>query len=638
MQIGRKSNFTGKEIPMLSGMGKANWGRFFWVILSLMVCDSWGFDAFGQNSGARAVPDSNHPSLINEDSDKVDYFLRKKLNTRSLRFTEWREEVRFASSADSKVINATDSGDKIQVYIEVDSVDSDVKSILESYGATVEIINKNLKTIQAWIPESQVYQIAQLPFVKRMRNPAYAVFRNSSNSPAQRSLRSGSVTTEGDAILNADEVRARGVSGTGAKVGVITDGVTNRGTAVASGDLPLNITILAETAMGGDEGTALLEIVYDIAPGAELAFCGVLTSLDMIKCVNDLANVFAADIIVDDAAFFNEPYFEDGPVAQAVKNILPNRVYVAAAGNESKQHYTANFQGTNTLGITRNGLPANEHNFGLASGGGSSDPTLDVTLEPGESLSVFLQWNDPFGESSNDYDLYVYNASNEIIGRSEAIQDGDDDPFEELKGWINNTGSRQTYKIAVTKFSGEDKQIKLFIWAPAVLSEYAVSAGSIFGHPAVSGVLATAAIHADDPGNDTISDTCSQGPVEIFFPSRETRQKPDVTAIDCVSITGAGGFPVPFCGTSAAAPHVAGVAALLVGGSASPDEVSQVIMSTAVDLGSAGFDNIFGYGRVDAFSAAQELNLLSSSPQAKPPQPENDNGKGSGTCFISTVW
>jgi subtilisin family serine protease len=228
--------------------------------------------------------------------------------------------------------------------------------------------------------------------------------------------------------------------------------------------------------------------------------------------------------------------------------------------------------------------------------------------------------------------LYFLDSSDVIRYRSEAVQDGTNDPLEYLGGTVVGS-SPLTGKIVVTKVSGEDKKIKIIVLGQVVLSEYAVSAGSIFGHAAVSGVLATAAINADDPGHDTIADYSSQGPVEIFFPSRETRLKPDVTAIDCVSITGAGGFPVPFCGTSAAAPHVAGVAALLVGAGVSPEEVIEGIKLSAVDLGDAGFDNIFGYGRVDAFSAAQVLNLMPG-----PPKPKNDDGKGSaGTCFISTV-
>jgi len=617
---------------MLRGISNKKLGLLFLSVFVLVVWNLSDYDVFGEDYGAGISRDSTNESLINQSSDKVDYFIRKKLNQMTSKGAELQGEVKPSAPLNYSSMTPTDSENKIQVYIRVHTLGPDVKSILESYGAIVEIINENLKIIQAWIPQDQLYEIAQLSFVKRISEPAYGVPRRSHKSSAHASPLSGGVTTEGDAILRADVLRATGLNDRGATVGVISDGVTSRATSIASGDLPSNLTVLRVGS--GDEGTALLEIIYDIAPGAELAFCGppTGTSMEFIACVNDLAGVFGADIIVDDFSFYKEPYFEDGPVARAVKNILPNRVYVAGAGNDGKRHYTGNFIATNTLGITKNGAPVSEHNFGLASGG-VAFPTLDVTLGPGDTTNIILQWNDPFGGSVNDYDLHVYNSSGVVIDSSQAVQNGDDDPFEYLS-LTNNNSSIETFKIAVTKVSGaEDKQIKLFVWFPAVLSEYAVSAGSIFGHAAVSGVLATGAINAADPGNDTIADYSSQGPVEIFFPARETRRKPDVTAIDCVSITGAGGFPPAspgtFCGTSAAAPHVAGVAALLIGGSASTDQANEAIKIKAVDLGSAGFDNIFGYGRVDAYAAGKALHML--------PQPQNDDGKGSGTCFISTV-
>lgn len=120
--------------------------------------------------------------------------------------------------------------------------------------------------------------------------------------------------------------------------------------------------------------------------------------------------------------------------------------------------------------------------------------------------------------------------------------------------------------------------------------------------------MATAAIDASDPGNDDIEAFSSQGPSTIFFPAPETRQKPDVTAIDGVSVTGAGGFPSPFSGTSASAPHVAGVAALLKEGFTTAAEIVDALKNSAVDLGDPGADNTFGAGRVDAFAAAQQLD------------------------------
>jgi hypothetical protein len=487
----------------------------------------------------------------------------------------------------------------IQTYIHVDSIGSEESALIEAYDVKVEITNEKLGIIQAWIPYNKIDEVAQFPFVKRITPPSYGT------------PRVGSKTTEGDSILRADELRALGFDGSGVKVGVISDGIDNIAAAQGTNDLPASVT--TQTFAGsGDEGTAMLEIVYDLAPGAELGFCGPATSLEMIQCVNDLADPtkFGADIVVDDLGFILEPYFEDGPVAQAVAGVLSTVIYASSAGNSAQTHYQGDFLGTNVLGFQDSGPPVRplpEHNFGNAAGG-ASDPTMDILLLPGIT-TIILQWNDAFGEAGNDYDLLILNeAEDTVLFASADTQDGDDDPIENL-GLINIGAVPVRVKIAVAKFSGEERFLKLFLFSSVLVEEYSVPEGSIFGHPAVPGVLAVAAINANDPGNDTIEGFSSRGPVEIFFPSPETRLKPDVTAVDGVSVTGAGGFPSPFFGTSAAAPHVAGVAALLQGGFTTPLEIIDALKSSAVDLGNPGADNTFGAGRIDAFAAAQQLNL-----------------------------
>ena len=74
-----------------------------------------------------------------------------------------------------------------------------------------------------------------------------------------------------------------------------------------------------------------------------------------------------------------------------------------------------------------------------------------------------------------------------------------------------------------------------------------------------------------------------------------------------VSVTGVGGFGSPFPGTSAAAPHVAGIAALLKGAYSSASDVVDALKNGAVDLGVAGDDTIYGAGRVDALASSQVL-------------------------------
>jgi subtilisin family serine protease len=135
------------------------------------------------------------------------------------------------------------------------------------------------------------------------------------------------------------------------------------------------------------------------------------------------------------------------------------------------------------------------------------------------------------------------------------------------------------------------------------MEQYNVPGGSIFGHTAVPGVFAVGAINASDDGLNTIAPYSSRGPSRIDYPSPSLIPKPDVASIDGVSVTGAGGFSTTFYGTSAAAPHVAGIAALLQSVGATSNQVKQALVSGSVDLGAIGRDLTFGHGRTDALEA-----------------------------------
>ncbi|MCA1480962.1 hypothetical protein I6F37_39210, partial [Bradyrhizobium sp. NBAIM08] len=83
--------------------------------------------------------------------------------------------------------------------------------------------------------------------------------------------RVGSILAEGDKTHGADRARAaRKLSGVGITVGVLSDGVDSLTASMASGDLPADVRVLKPGY--GDEGTAMLEIVHDVAPRAKLAF------------------------------------------------------------------------------------------------------------------------------------------------------------------------------------------------------------------------------------------------------------------------------------------------------------------------------------------------------------------------------
>ncbi len=498
------------------------------------------------------------------------------------------------SGLSSPLMRVKENG-MMQVYIYIDGPISETSNqILEEQGVHIELINDKLNIIQAWVPDSFLDLISDFPNIRKIDLPRYAI------------TNIGSVTTEGDAVLRADELRALGITGANINVGVISNGIEGLASAQSTSDLPSSVSILMPGS--GAEGTAMLEIIHDLAPGASLGFCGVSTSLDFMQCITSLKDTFGADIIVDDVKFLSEPYFEDGPVAQAVSDALSNGViYVSAAGNEAQLHYEFDYVANVASG-------QNLHDFGVAAGS-SSDTDMDILLSTGASLTVFLQWSDQFGVSANDYDLLLFDESSNLLSASITTQDGDDDPIEALT-YTNSTGASLRARLEVNKASGSNQRIEIF-FRPGffTIEEYNISGGSITGHQAVQDVLAVAAINASDPGNNTIAPYSSHGPAQIIFPTIESRSKPNITAIDGVTVTGAGGFSSPFFGTSAAAPHVAGVIALLKSAfpSLSRIEITEGVILSAVDLGDSGIDSIYGVGRLDAFAAYQSLLSINAS-------------------------
>jgi PKD repeat protein len=405
----------------------------------------------------------------------------------------------------------------------------------------------------------------------------------------------GSVDTEGDALLRAEDLRnTTGYNGTGVKIGIISDGVDHLNTSVLTGDLPPDVKVLSNT-LGGDEGTAMLEIVHDIAPGASLYFhdCGG----DVISF--DEAFLALADagctIICDDIVYLDEPYFDesaDAPLGDIRRLAAEGDVLlVSSAGNFGLSHYQGEYLDSENR--------YHSHDFG----GGSV--LLPFKVSAASPAFVVLQWADPWVSSANDYNLYVWDSTGSLVGMSTIVQEGNGTPLE-VVSFTNPDPFVATYYAGVTRVSGSPRLLEIYTFYGAVSPEYNTPSDSIFGHPAYPGVVTIGAIDFQD----ALRWYSSQGPVTILFPAPEERAKPDLTATDGVQVTGAGGFPNPFYGTSASAPHVAGIAALLMNQDPALNASGFVdaLVSSSPDAGLPAYDPGYGYGKADAVVLSSVLS------------------------------
>jgi Subtilase family len=527
--------------------------------------------------------------------------------------------------------------------------------------------------------------------------------------------RSGAVTSQGDFAQNSDLVRTNnGLTGAGITVGVLSDsydcyavyaangvpaggfnGYANNGfntTAaqdVASGDLSSSVNVLAEAdPQGGgcmnygaplqlpfgDEGRAILQIVHDVAPGAGLAFYTAENGeADFASGIGKLAAPVAsggagAKIIVDDVGYFDEPFFQDGLVAQAVNGVFAQGVaYFSSAGNNGTLGYDNNapkFSAASTSAPN-----TGEQLLIFDTTGNSQATTLPVSIPsmiPGEFVAIVVEWDQPFvtgapnsGGSTSAIDICITNpVGNDVVangslqaatcsGASTLGQDPVQIMFIDNPANSGANSTAETLNIVVGLASGaKPGRIKVVVeddGAGSQITQFATHSGTLQGHPGAAGALAVgAAFFANTPSCGfvpTLEDFSSAGGDPILFDSTGTRlttpvtrQKPDLVGPDGGNDTflgftlsnGEDGSTVPECanhpnfpnffGTSAAAPHVASIAALFLQADATltPTQLYSYLQLGAVSIGAAPTsctpNFAAGHGFVQADLSAQMVD------------------------------
>lgn len=393
-------------------------------------------------------------------------------------------------------------------------------------------------------------------------------------------------------VTGADAWHAAGIDGSGVTVAIMDAGFSGYKARQNQGDLPQNLVTKSFCGNGftasSDHGTAVAEIAHEMAPGAKLVLICVDDTTDYQQAV-DFADNKGADILSVSLVTYNQGRGDGTGILDSVINSARNKgmLWVNSAGNDRRNHWSGKWSSTD-----------GDEWFDWT----SNDEVLTFQVAPQATAFAFLKWDD-WPASSCDYDLALVDGTNPVLW-SNNPQTGSQPP-QEWFGFRNTTNSVQTWGVAIQRFNCNKRpRMDLFIVQGAFDLQYRSFAGSLSGtapHPKVHAVGAVC--HAN-LGAEAYS---AQGP------TIDGRKKPDTSALDAVSGATYGdnnaGCPAGtagdrakdhgFTGTSAAAPGVAGAAALLLdglGGKMSPADLHVELQQHTQDAGGNGHDNRYGAG------------------------------------------
>lgn len=439
---------------------------------------------------------------------------------------------------------------------------------------------------QVRVPRDQLLALARLPQVHTVRPPL-------PHWP--------DVVTEGVAPAGMYPWIASGWTGAGVKVAIVDQGFKGWQSLVSNGELPdVSVSNFRKDGQleASSHGAAVAEIVYDMAPGAQVYLLAFSTEVELADAVSYARNQ-GVRVIVQSISWFNTgPGNGTGVIADIVRSATQNGIlWVNSAGNQAQMHYRAMFSGgSNDL---HDFVPGVETNSVFASAG--------------SVVCGYLNWNS-WPTTADDYDLFLY-RNGSVVANSQRAQTGTQSPTEALCYSVPTTGA---YDFVIQRYNAQPRILQLFTTQTL---NYRTPAGSIVQPADAIETLSVGAVFWKEPFASEVF--TSQGPTS------DGRIKPDLVAYDGVSTATFGlsnGLPYQsggsgFFGTSAAAPHVGGAAAALMSRYPfwSSTATRDFLIFGAVDLGGLGADNVFGWGRLFLpFDSPTATPTASVTPKATP--------------------
>jgi outer membrane protein assembly factor BamB len=532
------------------------------------------------------------------------------------------------AEANGLALSMQNNGESVQVsaVLAPGKTVNDARDIVATFSGLVEAEAGN--NVQISIPIQHLSALAASGVFAGVRLPAYA------------EELAGTYNSEGVSTSGASIWHNVGLTGRGVKVAIL-DGGFNGYAALLGTELPpaamvhtrsfrADGSIIGNPSFPTNHGTQVAQIVYDMAPGVEMWLVNIATDVEFAEAMDWLIGQ-GVQVINASIGWTNyTPGDGTGLLQDSVTHVTNAGIlYVASAGNSAQRHYQDEFRNS----------------------GGYHD------WDPGAGVTIYNQLTTNPGPLPPGWCWYLGNLAWNDWGDTAPGVDFKLEAYEFISGsWVNATPSwadnsqAQGYPwptdsayycptgnfpvgIAIKNVSGGvsgGPNPSYFEWYGNSDFQFMSSASTILA-PADSPNAFT--VGAYNWLNGSLQAYSSRGPVNGAGgnkPNGSEAIKPDITGPDCTTTSmadGSTGYPNGFCGTSGAAPHVAGAAALVLQAfpSYSPNDIRTFLEGRAVDQGAAGKDNLWGAGK---------LNL-----GAVPPGPAACSS-GTATCVadMSTSW
>jgi len=442
---------------------------------------------------------------------------------------------------------------------------------------------------------------------------------------------------EGDTWHKADVARATfkkadgsAVDGAGVKVCVMSDSIDNGQGALAAARLSKDIpaepqlkSIDGQEGQGNGEGLAMLEIVHKMAPSANLGFAtGNVQPSQQVLNIQALIDA-NCKIIVDDITNPLDAPFQDGTIAKLYNAATANKgvLFIASAGNTGNRKYNNSGVWEGNF-VDGGGAPA----FGIGRINKFPSGTIAATLTA-KTQQIWLYWSDPWDHPTNSYTLWVYiKRSNQFLPNGFQVHvanapaeyldatnirglecGGSTDPKDRCFDvgdyiLVTKDDAPGTSQPSQPRFLRLDVgEGKLDVGTNGQISgrggsENVLAVGAVASKGVFTGASVMGAGSADGPRRKFYN----EGNTPIFTSDGSGRvvKKPDLAAANDVKTTLPPSLLNPFQGTSAAAPHVAGIAALILSyrPTLTPAQVGDILVGSAIDIESPGWDDVSGYG------------------------------------------